>query len=224
MLNTVALIPVKPVEASKSRLRGALPDLLRFAVCRELVMQTIFAAKNADAISEVHLAVRGDMSYLDDAMNGIDVIWHDDEDLTLAENLTDATSSILGSGADKVLILPTDLPYINPQAISCLVRKSDSDLCVALSPSDAGTSAMMISSSLCLPLHYEKALSGLIHIQSARAQGLSVEQISDFDLRCDLDCARDLGTLDPRRCGPALSAAISLFSNCDPTIERRKVI
>ena len=103
-----------------------------------------------------------------------------------------AMLSAVRSGAERVLVLPTDLPCLSREALDALSSEA-AETRLALAPDRAGTgtNALLTRVPAASPLHFGTD-SFRLHLQAARVRGWEVFVCRDARLLFDLDTPRDL--------------------------------
>lgn len=200
-LNLWLLVPVKPFGEGKSRLAAALNSAQRSALSRQLLVRLLSVANESGLFTGI--------------LSGILVVSRDDEVLRVAADadvetmvesghglndaLEAAREQVISLGADAILILPSDLPWITADDMVDLVAAgtdaASTDSAVVLAPSqDGGTNALFLRPPRMIEFSYGKE-SALRHAKLAEAQGLSVIRIESPTLAFDIDSPADFQRL-----------------------------
>ncbi len=126
---------------------------------------------------------------------------------TLNDGLRVAIRDATASGATAVLIIPADLPLVEPRALERLCDAADAALAagrgrplVAIAPADArtGTNGLLLSPpDVIEPAFGPDSLRA--HLEAARAAGASVQVVTEDLLGFDLDTPGDVERLGPAR-------------------------
>ncbi|MGP9812708.1 2-phospho-L-lactate guanylyltransferase [Rhodopseudomonas sp. NSM] len=188
---THVLIPCKPLDEGKSRLAGALDPCGRRWLCERMLRQTLAASTAAFGAGQVRVVSADPQVRHVAASYQVDAI--DDTSSDLNGALDDARRELLREvpALARLLILPIDLPYVEPQLLR---RVAAEDAAVVIVPDRQldGTNLLCIDASYvaALPLHYGPR-SFHQHFDAARALGVTPAIIVDERLAFDLDAPND---------------------------------
>lgn len=204
MEKLVAIVPVKPFGEAKARLAPAMEPPARRALSRRMLEQTL----------RVLARTRG--------IDRIAVISRDEEALKLAREhrvwaikelrgglnnaLEQATSTVRAQGMSTGLIVPTDLPKLEPRDVEQMIELGKSPPCVVIAPAqrDAGTNALLVHPMGLIEYAFGK-LSSIEHRRRGEAAGAHVLICRSEAFAFDLDLPEDA-----RMLGYAISADTSL--------------
>lgn len=197
----VALVPVRSLTGSKSRLGEPLDAEERADLVRALLRRTVREAQAATTVAEV-LVVSMDGDLLEEARSlGAASLLQETDGLN--EGLEEARRA--AGVAAALLVLPVDLPGISASAIDALVeaaetarRASPAKPVVVLVPDrhGTGTNALLVAPSPAIPFRFGES-SRAAHAAAARAAGASYVEV-DGALSFDLDTLEDLLEADRR--------------------------
>ena len=188
-MNPWLIIPVKPFDAAKSRLAGVLPAAQRAALSAHLLARTLRTAVTAECFAQVVVVSRDPAALLlaerDAALPLLEV----GADLNAA--VMQACDEAAARHASAALILPTDLPYLEPADLHRLVAAFTDHVTVVIAPShDGGTNALLLP----LPAPFAFGFGDdSFHIHRTRAihAGCRVYTVYTPALRFDLDAPHD---------------------------------
>lgn len=188
----VAVVPMKPLSQSKTRLAGVLSQRERAELSLAMFCRVVAAA--LQALGEVWV-VGGD-DVVRHAAECAGATWHEDP----ADNLNASLTFALRNACDEglpALYLPADLPFITAADIDKIVRASGGGKTLALSPAkqDGGTNAMLIPQCLSFPALLGKD-SFAKHKRQAAALGIQYTVCLSDGLGLDLDTPEDLALCD----------------------------
>ena len=194
----VAIIPMKPLEAAKSRLAPRLSHGQRQALALNLLDHVIRQASRA-SLHTVWVVGGGPVVRCLTQRSGVQ--WHEDETSGLNECLSQsfAAASQLGLAP---LYLPGDLAMVDwpeIQAVSTSLR-SGTDLVICPDERSEGTNALLLPP--CSP--FQPLLgpgSFRRHLESAQALGLNASIYNSLGLAFDLDTPADVEALEKRSPG-----------------------
>lgn len=193
-----AIVPVKPLRHGKSRLSGVMSEDERTELNISLLGHTLNVLNQVDEISNT-LVVSRDLSVLTIARDmGAKTVQEDGAPL-LNTALQRATLIAQVYDPRGVLILPADLPLVQPDDIKAFIARSKDPPVVVIAPDrhKSGTNALLLNPCGLLEYsfgpgsfqkHCEKA-----HNIGARLEICDIPAISlDLDLPEDLEILRKL--------------------------------
>jgi 2-phospho-L-lactate guanylyltransferase len=192
--HTFALIPMKRFADAKSRLRAHVPDEARMALAVAMFERVLFAAKQCRGLAGVAVLTNGaDVALLAERA-GAHVL-HDAalQAPALGPLIDAALPQLLALGADSVLVLMADLPYLEARDVEQLLAALAS--CdIALAPDQRGTSTNALA--VRLPFELDTAFgepdSYALHVLHAREHGLRVAEVHGAGIAHDVDTHEDL--------------------------------
>ena len=118
-----AIIPVGTLEAAKSRLGGALDAEERQDLAERFLARTLGAALAVDRLADV-LVVSPDREVLQRAAEmGARTLRQRTRGLNAG--LAEAREDVVAGGADAILVLPIDLPFVTAEAIAAVLAPID---------------------------------------------------------------------------------------------------
>lgn len=196
-MTTWVVIPAKSLHTAKTRLAPALAPAARSALALRLLQGAIAAALGCPAVDGVVVVSgsaelrrvateMGACAYADPATGDADPM-----NAAIAAGCRHAQAL----GATAALVLPADLPLIEPGVITELLDEAG-DAAVALAPDRAGTgtNALLLRPPLALAPAFGLG-SFARHRAAAHALGLGVATVRLPELACDLDTPDDLALL-----------------------------
>jgi 2-phospho-L-lactate guanylyltransferase len=184
------IVPVRSFEGSKSRLGAALDAEERRELVERLLRRTVQASLDAAGVGTVAV-VSPDLAVLELAVElGAERVRQDSRGLNRA--LQDARGAF--PEAERLLILPGDLPDISPSAIEALLAAADSagPPCVVLVPDrdGRGTNALLLEPPGVIDFAFGGD-SREAHAELARGAGAALMELGG-SLSLDLDTPEDL--------------------------------
>ncbi len=198
----IALVPVRSLSGSKSRLGEPLDAEERADLVRALLRRTITEACSAIQLAGV-LVVSMDDELLDEARTlGATPLLQVRNGLNQA---LDEARRAVSLDATAVLVLPADLPGVAGPAIDALAdaaelaRRAAPDRPVVILVTDhhgTGTNALLVAPPSAIQFQFGEG-SRAAHAAAARARGASYVEI-DGPLNFDLDTPEDLLEADMR--------------------------
>ncbi|HUF39112.1 MAG TPA: 2-phospho-L-lactate guanylyltransferase [Anaerolineales bacterium] len=190
-----AIVPIKPLRKGKSRLSPVLSEDERAELSRRMLVATVETLKKVRDINHV-LVVSRDPEALA-AARGAGA-------RTLLENgnpeINGAlTRAALVAGAYKargVLVMPADLPLLDPDDVREFVARGRETPCVVIAPDRKreGTNALLLAPPDVIPFDYGPG-SFRRHQESARIAGVPLKVFEAESISLDLDLPEDLEIL-----------------------------
>jgi 2-phospho-L-lactate guanylyltransferase len=190
-----AIVPVKPLHDSKRRLAHILPAEERAELIHRFLIQTLMVLNQSGIIDRI-LVVSGDERVLATAQMVGAAVLVETAVLGLNPAVTTAVQFAADSGATAVLILPADLPFIEPADVAIMVggkwngRNPVPRLTICSDEQGDGSNALFISSPVPFTFRYGPG-SFRQHLQEAHLRGLTTQIIHNPNLQFDLDTEAD---------------------------------
>ncbi len=186
----ITIVPIKPFAEAKARLQGVLHDAERSALSRSLFVRTLKVLTRARGITRVAVVSRDrDVLKLARAA-GAWAIWERQQGLN--EALEQGTRVALANGAQAVLIVPADLPWLQARDVEQMIELGKNAPCVVLAPAqrDEGTNAALVNPAGLIRYAFgEKSFAE--HIRRAEQAGARVELYRSESVAFDLDLPED---------------------------------
>ncbi len=210
----VAVVPMKPLSQSKTRLSGVLSQQERAALSLAMFSSVVAAAREALGVVWV---VGGDEAVKLTA-EGLGAAWLEDPGNDLNGSLSFALDRACGDGKSAIY-LPADLPFVTAADITKIAQASNGGETLTLSPAqqDGGTNAMLIPKCLSFPPLLGKN-SFRLHEQQASSLGIPYTVCLSDGLALDLDTPDDLALcerLQPGFLSKTMPAAVTSTSRGD---------
>ena len=183
------IIPMKPLEFTKTRLGGLFNSSQRTALSLGMLKVVVDAVSNSK-IGRIWI-VGGDSTIKRIAAE-LNSEWYEDEGRDLNDSLTQSFRLALDSGLIP-MYLPADLPFLKPADLEGLVRASNQGGKLTLSPAnrDGGTNAFIVpSDSSFSPILGVDSFKR--HRRQAEELNLSMGTYNSLGLGLDLDTVEDL--------------------------------
>lgn len=190
-MNVWAIIPVKPFGLGKSRLAGVLGATERAELNRRLfqhVFATTAAALGSERVAVVtadgdlraHAQARKAHAVPDPAGGGLNAA------------LAEASRYACANGADSVLVLPSDLPLLQPEDIAALIAALTPTKACVIAPDarELGTNALTLAAPPPDFFRFGEQ-SFAAHIEAARNHGVEPRIMRRPGLAFDLDTPDD---------------------------------
>jgi len=145
MDSLVAIVPVKPLAESKSRLAGVLDEMERVALTRKLLERTLLKLTRARGITRVMVISRDEkvlkIARKFGAWSILETHAH------LNDALDQARRVCVANGARALLIVPADLPKLRVRDIENIIALGEPAPRVVIAPAarDGGTNALLLN-------------------------------------------------------------------------------
>jgi 2-phospho-L-lactate guanylyltransferase len=191
-----AVVPVKPLGRSKSRLAQVLGQEERQALSTSLLIHTLDCLSHAAEIERIAV-VSGDAEVARLAVEWGAVFVNDPETGGLNPALRAARQTALDREATRLLVLPADLPRLSAEAISRLTRLGNGSTSAVIAPDrhGSGTNALLTTPPGLIEYAFGP-LSFMRHTQLAEAAGVHPWICRQAAFTLDLDLPEDLTLLE----------------------------
>lgn len=187
-----AIVPVAAIEGAKTRLGETLDAEERHDLVEGLVARTLEAVESVARIEDV-LVVSPDRTVLDWATD-VGVRTLRQRTVGLNAGVREARDDVIAGGAQAVVIVPIDLPFITTGAIDDLIGAlfEDPDPTVVLAPDrhGTGTNALALRPPNVIDVSFGID-SRATHRAAAEMAGAAYREV-DGPLSVDLDTPEDL--------------------------------
>jgi 2-phospho-L-lactate/phosphoenolpyruvate guanylyltransferase len=193
-MSTYAVVPVKDLWGTKSRLKPVLSPPARAGLTIYMMGRVVAALREA-AIERV-CVVSPDRVVLSEAQErGAEPVLQNSRGLNPA--LEEGRRWAVDKGATSLLVLPADLPLVEGDDIRALLGGCGEGPLVVISPDGAraGTNALLLKPPDALPFAFGPG-SYESHLASARERALDVRVREIPHLAFDLDTVDDLARFD----------------------------
>jgi 2-phospho-L-lactate guanylyltransferase len=190
-----AIVPVKPLRRGKSRLAGLLSEEQRTRLNRYLLEHTLIILNEITDIEHT-LVVSRDPSALalTRSMGGRTVLEDGAPQFNTA--IQRATIVAQAQGARSVLVMPADLPLIEPYDINELIHQGNNPPVVVIAPDRRldGTNCLFVSPAGLINYGYGPG-SFQRHVKYADDAGVRLIVVHSNHFGLDLDLPEDLEML-----------------------------
>ena len=187
------LVPVKNLSSAKQRLAGVLDQARRTRLAQAMLADVLdaIAASGADEAALVtsdlfamELAGRLEFEIIRDEVNGGET-----------EAIAMATRACEARGIETTLVIPGDIPLIEPEDIRAIYERTPLRGCVLVPSSDErGTNAVLRRPAGLFPLRFGND-SFVPHLAAARASDCECVALSLPRIGLDIDTPEDLRRL-----------------------------
>jgi 2-phospho-L-lactate guanylyltransferase len=187
-----AIVPVKPLKRSKSRLSGVLSGEERALLSQEMLLHTLDVLKSVPRIERMLVISRDTRALALAREHGARTVTERGTP-QLNQALIRATVIARGYGVSAVLVLPADLPLLTSEDIETLIAAAKDPPVVVISPDrhGEGTNALLMSPPGIIEYEFGPE-SYNRHLERAEAAGARVEICELPSLELDLDVPEDL--------------------------------
>lgn len=187
-----AIVPVKALDESKSRLQGVLTPNQRAELSREMLLHTLQVLAEMSEIERT-LVVSADPKVLALAKQHNAAALAERGSPALNKALNQATAIVREAGVKAVLVLPADLPLIRAADVKALIDHAEDPPVVIISPDRrrSGTNALLVAPPATIeyafgPDSFDR------HVRRADASGARIEIVELPALGLDVDVPEDL--------------------------------
>jgi 2-phospho-L-lactate guanylyltransferase len=190
MTRVAAIIPVGTFAGAKSRLGDSLDAEERQDLVERLLARTVVAALAVDRLDDV-LVASPDRDVLRRAAElGARTLRQRSRGLNAG--LTEARADVVAGGAEAILVLPIDLPFVTSEAVAAVLEPPLTGLAVVLVPDrhGSGTNALALRPPGVIDFAFGPG-SRRAHRAAAEAAGATYDEVTG-PLAIDLDTADDL--------------------------------
>lgn len=190
-----ALVPVKALRHSKSRLRPVLSDDQRHALVLAMLEDVVGLLASVPAVTTTAV-VSPDADVLAFAHRmGAQPIHEPPQPRGLNAALTFASHTLSEQGAGGLLVLPIDVPLATTADIEAILNRIDGNPSIVLCPSrSGGTNALALRPPGIIPFRFGHR-SSAAHQREARARGLPLALLPLPSLTLDIDHPNDLAAV-----------------------------
>ncbi len=190
-----AVVPVKALSRSKSRLSLVLGVEERQALSASLLAHTLDSLTRAEGIGRIAV-VSSDAQVRSLARARGAVYIEDPPAGGLNQALERARQTALDQHATRLLVLPADLPRLTAEAITSLASLGNGAPSVVLAPDrhGSGTNALLLTPPGLIEYAFGP-LSFMRHLQLAEAAGIQPQICRSPAFALDLDLPEDLSLL-----------------------------
>lgn len=210
----LAVLLAKETTQSKTRLSGVLDAHERAALSVAMTHDTLDILTRVGSVSSIWMLTQDTRLSALALKKGVPV-YPENPCRTLLENLGDLADKAAAQAFELMLVLPNDIPLLNPADISALIDQHRHGVSVCAAQRDGGTNALLISPPNAIPFLYGEN-SAVKHLQAASARGLVTRKTHYQSLLNDIDTPSDLVWL----CGQSGGIHTEFFL-CENAIKER---
>jgi 2-phospho-L-lactate guanylyltransferase len=190
-----AIVPVKPLRLSKSRLSGVLSREERASLSQKMLVHTLDVLSKVPKVERMLVVSRDSRALAVARQRGARTVTERGTP-QLNRALIRATHLARGYGVSSVLILPADLPLLTPGDVEKLIASADKPPVVVIAPDRHGTGTNALLSSPPGLIEYDFGPDSYTrHLEHAQAVGARIVICELPTLELDLDLPEDLEIL-----------------------------
>jgi 2-phospho-L-lactate/phosphoenolpyruvate guanylyltransferase len=192
-MKTVGILPVKRLDAAYSRLAGVLEPDQRSRLAEATFLDALGKLRQCRRLDEI-VVVTADASVARHTRWLGSQLIEQSEDSGHSQAAEAGVSAALELGADRVAIVPTDCPLMDPAQIDDRLGRTPRAALIVPDRHGTGTNALVLSP----PDAFQPAFgpdSSARHISRARAAGISFAYEELDSLALDLDTPEDMRAL-----------------------------
>jgi len=187
-----AVVPVKGLRGTKSRLKPVLNSSGRAGLTMYMMRNVLSALKGAGVERTCVVSPDGMVLGIAEEAGATPLL---QESRGLNSALEEARRWVIDEGASALLVLPADLPLLKALDVGVLLEaaEGDPDPLVVICPdaTGAGTNALLLRPPDVLPFLFGPNSFGA-HLNAARERGLLVRTCERTRIAFDIDTADDL--------------------------------
>ncbi|MGX6447801.1 2-phospho-L-lactate guanylyltransferase [Patulibacter sp. S7RM1-6] len=197
-MKTIAIVPVKRFGQAKTRLADALPARSRVALMQAMVTDVLIALRRATLVDGV-IVVTGEPIAEQIAVNYNAEVLSDPRDLGHSEATAIGVGAAIARGAQRVILLPADVPAIDQAEIDGLLSAHSEEREVTIVPNrhGDGTNALVLTPPDVMGASFGEG-SRARHAAAAEAAGAPVYEAEPPTIMLDVDTGDDLAALQDR--------------------------
>ncbi|MGE5141510.1 MAG: 2-phospho-L-lactate guanylyltransferase [Rudaea sp.] len=205
----MAVVPVKPFAEAKRRLAEVLDEVARSELSHYLMERTLGVLSRVDGIDRVLVISRDPAALQAARRSGAWSIWESGSGLNSA--LEQATRIALANGADSLLVVPADLPFLTEQDVVALMELGPEPPCLVIAPADRdqGTNALLSKPAGLFRYAFGES-SYAEHCRRAERAGAQVQVCRSDGIAFDLDLPEDWERVRGSREWPSIQGSLGL--------------
>lgn len=192
-MNRWAIVPVKSLQKTKSRLASVLSPAERSALIQHLLRRTLTILQESGWFTQILVVTRDPVAQQIAQTAGASAFM-ESEGHTLNGALTEATQYATSAGAEQLLILPTDLPLFTAADLEPLFNHPSSAVVICSDILQTGTNALVRPIDVPFTYHFGPN-SFALHTAEAERHQITMISVHVPGLQFDLDTPHDWAIL-----------------------------
>ena len=190
-MSTYAIVPVRESSAAKTRLAKALSKKQRVALSLAMLSDVLDALRRTKEVGSIVLVTRDINAARLGTAKGARVL-SEGRSHGLNPALRTGIRFAEREGADRVLIVPADVPLAKPKDLNRILRAGrETSALIVPSYDGGGTNALLLRPPSIMPVSYGRD-SFKRHCRLARKKGLRARILKARSLQLDVDTPFDL--------------------------------
>ena len=215
-----ALLPVKPPQEAKQRLRAVLSAEQRETLARAMYEEVFAALRAARGLDRI-VVMTADAATAEHARRHGALVF-DEPGLLGHRNSADrAARRAIGLGARTVLMLPIDVPLVTSAEIEELIAAARPGVIVVPSFDGAGTNALVLTPPDAIESCFGEN-SFASHMEQARVKGVPVQVLRPPGILLDIDTPEDIAELLARAPQSRIAALLRGEGSFQPSANSRQ--
>ncbi|WP_165321488.1 2-phospho-L-lactate guanylyltransferase [Rhizorhabdus phycosphaerae] len=190
-MRTIAILAARPPEEGKTRLASALPEGDRYRLNINMFRHVLNISSEMFAATDMLVVTRSADLRSIAAEHGVESVVESGAELNAA--FAQARSVAVELGADRLVTLSSDLPYLEIGDIEALLA-TPGDVVIAPDRHGTGTNALMLSPPDAIDFFYGPD-SCQRHIDAAISRGRTLNLLKRPGLASDVDLPVELAEL-----------------------------
>jgi 2-phospho-L-lactate guanylyltransferase len=193
-MTVFAIVPVKDLEETKSRLSPFLSSKDREVLTLSMLNHVLATLREVDAVEQVGVVSPSPRAlFVAEDVNATALL---QESCGLNNALEEGRNWAISKGASSLLVLPADLPYLSAFDVRILTMIPRDERVAVISPDEAdeGTNALLMRPADAMPFAFGPG-SYETHQRKAKEHGLEVGIYKHANVSHDVDTIEDLQAL-----------------------------
>jgi 2-phospho-L-lactate guanylyltransferase len=193
-MTVFAIVPVKDLEETKSRLSPFLTPKEREMLTLTMLDHVLATLREVDVVEQFGVVSPSPRALFVAEKAKATALLQESRGLNNA--LEEGRNWAISEGASSLLVLPADLPYLSVFDVRMLTTISGDERVAVISPDEAdeGTNALLMRPGDAMPFAFGPG-SYEIHQRTAKKHGLEVEIYKQASVSHDVDTLEDLEAL-----------------------------
>ena len=193
-MTVFAIVPVKDLEETKSRLSPFLTPKEREMLTLKMLDHVLATLGEVDVVEQIGVVSPSPRALFVAEEAKATALLQESRGLNNA--LEEGRNWAISEGASSLLVLPADLPYLSVFDVRMLTTISRDERVAVISPDEAdeGTNALLMRPGDAMPFAFGPG-SYEIHQRTAKEHGLEVEIYKQASVSHDVDTLEDLQAL-----------------------------